>query len=248
MEKVRLEASEMLSPRTRLIVAALVGFSCGEKSDRVPADESEAIARKEISKFPIGEHERGLDSQSVAHRKQVHDVFAMGDYRVDLISKKGNCYAEVYSDADPSYGPSLSIPLEMKAPCFVRRRVLRFPVKSRSKAHPGDSPLGGAYVYRHGKASAQTLVTVLIGEPLSFTNLDAISLPVSLRCGQSWLYLSVQNEVFRVSSPKRAEPGVCALKVYPGSMHAWGFDRSYRSDKSFPLPPKVGGKIILDDG
>lgn len=241
---------DMVSSRTVLIFLFIV-TSCGGKTQEPRGGEQRVSAKIEPVAQARGIPERGDESPQSLERsegpgdKKVHDVFPMGSYRVDLTSQKGACFAEVYASIEPSYGPDLRIPLEMNAPCFVRRRVLGFRGKKTSDSGPGSFGLGGPYVYRHKRGEGQVLVTVLIGEPVVPTRIDSPVEPASLRCGQKWLYLSERKGVFSVSTPKNSDHGVCALKLYLKPVLSWGFDRDYGEDKRFPLPPKVKGKIIL---
>lgn len=242
---------DMVSIRTALIFLFIVTTSCGGKSQELREGEQrvpvniERVAQARGNQEPGGESPQGLERSQGPGDKKVHDVFPMGPYRVDLTSEKGACFAEVYASTEPSYGPDLRIPLEMNAPCFVRRRVLGFRGKKTSNSGPGSFGLGGPYVYRHKGGEGQALVTVLIGESVVPTRIDSPVEPASLRCGQKWLYLSEQKGVFSVSTPKNSDHGVCALKLYLKPVLSWGFDRDYGEDKRFPLPPKVKGKIIL---
>lgn len=185
----------------------------------------------------------GKESRGARDRKQIHDVFAMGIYRVDLISKKGLCYAEIYSSGDPAVGPNLVIPLEMMKPCFVRRRVLCIPPRASSSQRNCASPLGSAHTYRHKVGSSDFLVTMLIGEPMSPLEENHLRPANPLRCGKQWIYFGVQNGVFSVGKPKKSESGICALKVYVEHMQKWGVDEKYVGGKKFKLPKRPGGSV-----
>lgn len=241
---------DMLPSRADLIFVFVV-MSCGGKKEEPRGGEQRVLAHQQKGAQILGNQEPGVESlqdlepNEALGDKKVHDVFPMGPYRVDLISRNGSCFAEVYASIDPSFGASLKIPLELKAPCFVRRRVLGFTGKKTAKTGPGSFALGGPYVYRHKRGATQALVTVLIGEPIVPNSIDSLVQQASLRCGQKWLYLSEQQGVFSVSTPKNSDHGVCALKSYLNPVRSWGFNREYDGDKPFPLPPKVKGNIIL---
>lgn len=239
--------------RVFLATALLVDLSCGKNPARSSSDEERAAesrilasTRPDQDKAKASKQEK-VPSPSKAPQKSVHDVFSMGGYRVDLSSKEGHCYAEIYAHGDPIYGPNLRIPLGMKAPCFVRRRVQPMPSKAGSKTQDRLTPLGGPYLYRHKKGSSRLIVTMLIGEPLSAMTLDFKAPSSALRCGQKWVYFSEHAGQFGISEPRVTKTGVCALKVYIDHMKIWGFDRSYLGDKHFSLPKPAKGRVILDD-
>lgn len=229
-------------------------LSCGRSAKDSPRFELDALTEETKNTPGVDDArrgEKGVDAeeerQGVPAEKEIHDVFSLGEYRVDLISQRGMCYAEIYGFGDPVYGPNLKIPLAMKKPCFVRRRVW---CTSKGKSKSGSkcaSPLGSAYAYLHKDGSSDFLVTMLIGEPLASFKIGHQLPSTSLRCGQKWLYFGVQDGVFSVSAPKETESGICALKFYLEHMQKWGIDQGSVGGKKFEFPSRPKGRVRVGD-
>lgn len=166
-------------------------------------------------------------------------------HSVDLISRKGICFAEIYGGGNPAQGPKLIIPLEMQEPCFVRRRVLCTATEGARSRSNCASPLGGAHIYRHKSSSSTLLITMLIGSPVSSSQLSHSPTSTSLRCGDKWVYFSESNGTFTVSKPKKSENGICALKVYIEHMQHWGFDQSDVRGKRYQFPKRPKGRVRI---
>lgn len=173
--------------------------------------------------------------------KKIHDVFSMGSYRVDLVSLKEKCYAEIYGHGNPAHGPNLVVPLEIKEPCFVRRQVSRLSTERTGPRPTFTSPLGGAHIFRQKDASSELLVTMLIGESIASNGIDDVQPPTSLRCGRKWVFLSVRDGIFRVSPPKISENGFCALRAYVDQVYGEGFDQVQLGEQEVKIPPNQRG-------
>lgn len=233
--------------RRRILIFGFVLCGCGSPLWGSPAPQTEPRSEtldNERKTPPVDGQAKAGAEPDIGETKQVHDVFSMGPYRVDLVSQEGKCFAEVYGHGDPIYGPNLTVPLELNAPCFVKRRVLTFAQTARSRSKP-TSPLGGAFIHRQRDGSAEVLVTMLIGEPLAPNLLKPVKTRAQLRCGHKWVYFSVRSGTFRVSDPKTSDEGFCALKGYIDHMREGAFDLGQLGDRTFKLPPEAKGRVLL---
>lgn len=241
--------------KTRLVLAfGFLFFSCRSPLRGSPGPKAGSLSEMNKSSHSVEKSDIGnaKSSENVHHRvipkiKKVHDVFSMGPYRVDLISLKEECYAEIYGYGDPAHGPNLSIPLKIKEPCFVRRRVLRSAPEKTDSRLKITSPLGGAHIFRQKDGSSELLVTMVVGQSATSNGLDYVQPLTSLRCGRNWVFFSARGDIFRVSTPKTSEKDFCALRVYVDRIYDGGFDQAQLGEKEFKLPKKTTGRVTLDD-
>lgn len=226
----------------RLIVATELSLSVVACSDRVPRSSNSSLSSVELSPSAMksGSLAGPMDSDSAckysgAHNKNpvltsakvpvVTDVFSVGGlYRIDLIAESGECVAEVFMRDDAPHSAPVRLPLQMKAPCYVRRWNRNESPRTALNKQKSATPLnqmGGAQVWEIPIEGTRRRVFTVVGDCGPHRDPRVSDPSNRLRCGSYDRSVVEFDGKFYLSKVYNAKVETCALKQDEENVVYW---------------------------